>query len=168
MDVGRTTDGQPYLVMEYVDGTTIDVFAQNLQLREQFAVFLLVCHGVTHAHSHLIIHRDLKPSNILVDASGQPKLLDFGIAKLLDDEAEPTQTVDRMLTLNYASPEHLSGAAETTATDVYSLGAVLYKILTGRSPREPEPETSRPTAEISGTGYVVPARQLKPAIPSDI
>src|SRR5262249_29247687 len=86
---------------------------------------------------HLIIHRDLKPSNILVDSSGQPKLLDFGIAKLLaPDESNVTQTVDRLLTPGFASPEQLRGEAQSTSTDIYSLGAVLYKILTGRSPHQ--------------------------------
>ena len=104
----------------------------------RLALFLLVCEGVSHAHHRLIIHRDLKPSNILVDTSGQPKLLDFGIAKLLDQTGDATQTVERLLTPNYASPEQLIGAAQTTATDVYSLGAVLYKLLTSRSPHESE------------------------------
>jgi len=137
IDAGHTDDGRPYLVMEYVDGVPIDVCAVKIDLREQLMLFLRACEGVSHAHSHLIIHRDLKPSNILVDASGQPKLLDFGIAKLLDETEDPTRTIDRLLTPNYASPEQLHGNAGTTATDVYSLGAVLHKILTGRSPNEP-------------------------------
>ena len=129
IDAGHTADGRPYLVMEYVDGVPINVYAERIDVRDQLTLFLRVCDGVSHAHSHLIIHRDLKPSNILVDAAGQPKLLDFGIAKLLDKAVDPTLTVDRMFTPNYASPEQLRGASETTASDVYSLGAVLYKIL---------------------------------------
>jgi len=136
IDAGHTEDGRPYLAMEYVDGQPIDVYAATIDLRDRFRLFLRVCDGVAHAHHHLIIHRDLKPSNILVDASGQPKLLDFGIAKLIDQTADSTQTVERMLTPNFASPEQLRGDAQTTATDVYSLGAVLFKMLTGQSPHE--------------------------------
>ena len=137
IDAGHTVDGRPYLVMEYVDGVAIDEYTGNMGVRDCLALFLRVCDGVSHAHHRLIIHRDLKPSNILVNASGQPKILDFGIAKLLDDAADRTQTVDRLFTPNYASPEQLRGTADTTATDVYSLGAVLHKILTGHSPNEP-------------------------------
>jgi tetratricopeptide (TPR) repeat protein/tRNA A-37 threonylcarbamoyl transferase component Bud32 len=136
IDAGHTSDGRPYLVMEYVDGIPIDEYSSKMELRQQLALFLLVCDGVSHAHHKLIIHRDLKPSNILVDKSGQPKLLDFGIAKLLDDTKDRTLTVERMLTPNYASPEQLQGAAESTVTDVYSLGAVLHKMLAGHSPNE--------------------------------
>ena len=137
IDAGKTPGGQPYLVMEYVEGVTVDRFAEKLPLAERLHLFLGVCEGVSHAHQHLIIHRDLKPSNILVDSSGQPKLLDFGIAKLLaEDEASATQTADRLLTPGFASPEQLRGEVQSTSTDIYSLGAVLYKLLTGRSPHE--------------------------------
>ena len=136
IDAGHTEGGRPYLVMEYVEGVPIDVYAARIDVRQRLELFLRVCEGVSHAHRHLIIHRDLKPANILVDASGKPKLLDFGIAKLVDATRDATQTVERLLTPNYASPEQLAGAAQTTATDVYSLGAVLYKLLTGVAPRE--------------------------------
>src|ERR1019366_5446149 len=136
IDAGHTDDGRPYLVMEYVEGTPIDVYAAGIEVRERLNLFLRVCDGVSHAHGHLIIHRDLKPANILVDASGQPKLLDFGIAKLLDETGDATKTVERLPPPNYASPEQVRGDSQTTATDVYSLGAVLYKMLTGRLPRE--------------------------------
>jgi len=152
LDAGHSGDSGPYLVMEYVDGVAIDTYTAALDLRDKLTLFLRVCDGVAHAHRHLIIHRDLKPSNILVDASGQPKLLDFGIAKLLSDIGDPTQTVERRLTPNYASPEQLRGAIQTTATDVYSLGAVLYKLLTGQSPHESEARSSR----------------LNPDIPTDV
>jgi serine/threonine protein kinase len=142
IDAGRTDDGQPYLVMEYVDGVAIDEYTSNMELRESLSLFLQVCDGVSHAHRRLIIHRDLKPSNILVDKSGRPKILDFGIARLIDDTANRTQTVERLLTPNYASPEQLRGTAHTTATDVYSLGAVLHKILTGNLPNEPAASNS--------------------------
>jgi serine/threonine protein kinase len=135
LDAGHNEDGQPYLVMEYVEGTPIDAYAAGIGVRERLALFLRVCEGVAHAHHHLIIHRDLKPSNILVDGSGQPKLLDFGIAKLLDETEDVTRTGERLLTPSYASPEQARGVPQTTATDVYSLGAVLYHLLTGAAPR---------------------------------
>lgn len=134
IDAGHTTGGRPYLVMEYVEGVPIDVYAAAIEPRDRLTLFLRVCDGVSHAHQRLIIHRDLKPSNILVDASGQPKLLDFGIAKLMDETGDATRTIERVLTPNYASPEQLRGTTQTTATDVYSMGAVPYKMLTGRSP----------------------------------
>src|SRR5262245_45487220 len=112
-DAGRTRDGQPYLVMEFVEGVPIDAYAERLGMRERLALFLRVCAAVSYAHHHLVIHRDLKPSNILVDASGQPKLLDFGIAKLLDAKSDRTRTIDRFLTPHYASPEQLRGEADT-------------------------------------------------------
>jgi tetratricopeptide (TPR) repeat protein len=142
IDAGHTDDGRPYLAMEYVAGSPIDVYAARIPFSDRLRLFLRVCDGVAYAHRRLIIHRDLKPSNILVDQTGQPKLLDFGIAKLIDDTADATQTVERLLTPNYASPEQREGAAQTTATDIYSLGAVLYKLLTGCSPHEPQ--TAKP------------------------
>ena len=160
IDAGHTGDGRPFLVMEYVAGVPIDVYAAGIDVHDRLKLFLRVCEGVSHAHRHLIIHRDLKPSNILVDASGQPKLLDFGIAKLLHETGDATQTVERLLTPNYASPEQLSGAAQTTATDVYSLGAVLYKLLIGIAPRENTPGT--PKAEIA------PPSRVNPDVPRDV
>lgn len=145
IDAGHTADGRPFLVMEYVAGEPIDVYAARIAIRERLALFLRVCEGVSHAHRHLIIHRDLKPSNILVDESGQPKLLDFGIAKLLDQTSDVTQTCERLLTPSYASPEQLRGELQTTATDIYSLGAVLCKLLTGQSPRELGAPAARPS-----------------------
>ncbi len=133
VDAGHTEDGRPFLVMEYVDGVAADTYAAETDVRERLKLFLRVCEGVSHAHRRLIIHRDLKPSNILVDGSGRPKLLDFGIARLLD-EGETTIAGERLLTPHYASPEQIAGNAQTTATDVYSLGAVLYKLLTGVAP----------------------------------
>jgi serine/threonine protein kinase len=136
IDAGTTKEGHPYLVMEYVDGIPIDEYTAGMDLQDQLSLFLRVCDGVSHAHHRLIIHRDLKPSNILVDASGQPKLLDFGIAKLIDENKNRTLTIERVLTPNYASPEQIEGKADSTATDVYSLGAVLHKILKGHTPNE--------------------------------
>jgi serine/threonine protein kinase len=134
IDAGHTPEGRPFLVMEHVEGDSIDVYAARLAMRDRLRLFLQVCYGVSHAHRRLIIHRDLKPSNILVDASGHPKLLDFGIAKLLDEAVQPDGAADRLLTPEYASPEQFAGAAHTTATDIYSLGAVLSKLLTGAVP----------------------------------
>jgi tetratricopeptide (TPR) repeat protein len=134
LDAGQTTGGQPYLVMDYVEGTPIDVYAEPLSLRQTLDLFLQVCDAVAYAHRSLVIHRDIKPSNILVDTLGHPKLLDFGIARLLDATADPSVTRERLLTPEYASPEQVRGEAHTTATDVYSLGAVLYRLLTGQSP----------------------------------
>jgi serine/threonine protein kinase len=148
LDAGHLPGGQPYLVMEYVDGVTIDAWCEGRDLRDILTLFLRVCDGVSHAHRHLIIHRDLKPSNILVDAAGQPKLLDFGIAKLLDDTVDATRTVERMMTPHYASPEQVRGDVQTTATDVYSLGAVLHKLVKGRSPRETGPSGATPPARV--------------------
>ncbi|MFN7925428.1 MAG: serine/threonine-protein kinase, partial [Bryobacteraceae bacterium] len=133
LDVG-TNEGQPYLVMEHVEGVRIDEHAEALDLRGKLDLFAGAAEAVSYAHRNLVIHRDLKPSNILVDAAGQPKLLDFGIAKILDDP-EQTRTMDRAHTPEYASPEQVGGEAQSTATDIYSLGAVLQRIVTGRSPK---------------------------------
>ena len=140
LDGGVTPDGRPYLVMEYVDGVSITEFCdrQRLPIERRLELFQAVCHAVHHAHRNLVVHRDLKPSNILVTADGTVKLLDFGIAKLLDDteDAQLTRTGMRALTPAYASPEQLSGEAVTTGTDVYALGVNLYELLAGRRPFE--------------------------------
>lgn len=132
LDAGHLENGQPYLVMEYVDGQPIDVFARELPLRAVISLFLKVCSAVAHLHRNLVVHRDLKPANILVTQDGEPKLLDFGIAKILDLAEDPTLTSFRMLTPHYASPEQVTGGRISTAVDIYSLGVVLYFLLTGR------------------------------------
>ncbi len=169
-DAGKTADGRPYLVMEYVDGTPIDVYAERIDLGEgKLVLFLSVCQGVSHAHQQLIIHRDLKPSNILVDSAGQPKLLDFGIAKLLDETGDATQTVERLLTPDYASPEQLGGTPQSTATDVYSLGAVLHKLLTGRSPHASEAGRPQQAIDaITGSKEIAAPTRLNPNVPKDL
>jgi serine/threonine protein kinase/tetratricopeptide (TPR) repeat protein len=141
LDAGETSDGQPYLVMEYVHGEPLDRYCdrQQLDLRTRLQLFLDICTAVQYAHQNLIVHRDLKPANILVTVEGAPKLLDFGIAKLLDtgDAAAVlalTRMNDRLLTPEYASPEQILGRAVTTASDVYALGVVLYELLTGLRP----------------------------------
>jgi eukaryotic-like serine/threonine-protein kinase len=141
LDAGETEEGSPYLVMEYVHGEPVDRYCdrQQLGLRERLQLFLDICNAVQYAHQNLVVHRDLKPANILVTAEGAPKLLDFGIAKLLDPgEAVAamalTRMNDRLLTPEYASPEQILGRPVTTASDVYALGVILYELLTGLRP----------------------------------
>ena len=138
IDGGTTEDGVPYLVMELIEGTPIDDYCDELKLAipQRLHLFMQVCAAVQYAHQHLVIHRDIKPGNILVTGEGCPKLLDFGIAKLLDPAGGPemTLTMAHPLTPEYASPEQVRGESITTATDVYSLGVVLYQLLTGYSP----------------------------------
>ena len=138
LDAGKLDDGRPYFVMEYVEGQTIDEYAAAHQ-PAVLELFLKVCSAIQFAHQNLVIHRDLKPSNILVTSSGEPRLLDFGIAKLLADDdqsaqKEMTLPLDRILTPIAASPEQVSGASVTMASDVYALGVLLYRLLTGASP----------------------------------
>ncbi len=140
-DGGTTEEGLPYLVMELIDGVPVDRYCQERRLppSERIDLFLKICAAVAYAHRNLVVHRDLKPANILVDAEGDPKLLDFGIAKLLAGAAMPlpaeaTQTGHRLMTPLYASPEQVAGGPITTATDVYALGVLLYVLLTGRLP----------------------------------
>jgi serine/threonine-protein kinase len=139
LDAGHTSGGQPYLVMEHVDGAPIDVYAKDLDVRNTLRLFTRVCEAVFYAHQNLIVHRDIKPSNILVDKRGEPKLLDFGIAKLLQgegDSGEATLTMEGAgaMTPAYAAPEQVTGGQVTTATDVYALGVLLYVLLTGQHP----------------------------------
>ena len=132
VDAGHLDHGQPFLVMDYVDGKPIDAFAAGLDVRQKVALLLKVCAPVAHLHRELIVHRDLKPANVLVTVDGEPKLLDFGIAKLLD-LADSTMTATRMLTPAYASPEQMTGGKLGTATDIYSLGALSYRLITGQA-----------------------------------
>ena len=141
LDGGTTADGLPFLVMEYVEGEPIDEYCdrRGLSLEERLALFRRVCEAVEHAHRHMVIHRDIKPGNILVTPAGEVKLLDFGIAKLLPgaEWAEPaglTQTAQRVMTPDYASPEQILGQRVAASSDVYSLGVLLYRLLTGKAP----------------------------------
>jgi non-specific serine/threonine protein kinase/serine/threonine-protein kinase len=141
IDGGTTEDGLLYLVMEYIEGEPLDLYGdrRELGMNERIKLFRQVCAAVHYAHQNLVVHRDLKPGNILVTADGTPKLLDFGIAKLLDPTlyvtfADPTLTGLRLMTPAYASPEQIRGDPITTASDVYSLGVILYELLTGHRP----------------------------------
>jgi eukaryotic-like serine/threonine-protein kinase len=141
LDGGTTEDGRPYVVMEFIEGLPIDEYCnrRKLSLRARLKLFCTVCSAVAFAHQRLVIHRDIKPGNILVTEEGEPKLLDFGIAKILDhdqqsDGGEATVTMLRLMTPEYASPEQVRGGVVTTSTDVYSLGVVLYGLLTGHRP----------------------------------
>lgn len=140
-DAGETSEGQPYLIMEYVRGVSLDRYCdkQKLDIRGRLTLFLDICSAVQYAHQNLIVHRDIKPGNVLVTPEGVPKLLDFGIAKLLDARditkaADVTRLNDRLLTPEYASPEQILGRTVTTSSDVYSLGVVLYQLLSGLRP----------------------------------
>jgi len=180
LDGGATPDGRLYLVLELVEGRLLDRWAAEQPLGERLRLFVEVCDAVEHAHRRLVLHRDLKPANILVTAAGQPRLLDFGIARLLGAPQEPgalTRLGLRPLTPEYASPEQLRGEPLTTASDVYSLGVVLFELLTGRRPLELDPGTSpeerarriesgpgaRPSAALRRTGAApaFPARRLE-------
>jgi tetratricopeptide (TPR) repeat protein/predicted Ser/Thr protein kinase len=142
LDGGVSADGEPFLAMEYVEGVRVDDYcdAQSLPARARLRLFIEVCRGVAYAHQHLVVHRDLKPSNILVTREGTPKLLDFGIAKLLDpvQAGEQTRTELRAFTPDYASPEQVAGVQVTTASDVYSLGVLLEDLLRGSRTRRQE------------------------------
>ena len=179
LDGGTTADGRPYLVMEWVQGLPITDYCarRKLPLKERLQLFQNVCRAVAHAHANLVVHRDLKPSNIFITDDGEPKLLDFGIAKILSPGAESgaaaaTMTGAWALTPDYASPEQVRGEPITTATDIYSLGAVLYELLTGvcphrfqnRTPGEIErvvcaEDVPRPSAAAGPAGLA--ARELR-------
>ena len=152
LDGGATSDGRPYFVMEYVEGEPIDTYCARVKLNvaRRLRLFQQVCSAVQHAHQNLIVHRDIKPGNILVSQDGTPKLLDFGIAKLVGDDPAPENTAMteagmRLMTPEYASPEQVRGLPITTATDIYSLGVVLFELLAGRMPYQFE---TRSPAEV--------------------
>ncbi|MEM7050916.1 MAG: serine/threonine-protein kinase [Acidobacteriota bacterium] len=156
-DAGELTDGRPYLVMELVQGESIGDFSRHrkLSLEARIALVLEVCEALAHAHRHGIIHRDLKPANLLVTADREPKVVDFGIATILGASGNQESAADQALTPTYASPEQLRGEAVTTASDVYSLGVVLFELLCGARPRDLE-TTTKP-------GEATPAASLHAA-----
>jgi serine/threonine protein kinase len=166
LDGGTTEEGIPYLVMELVEGAPIDDYcdARKLNITSRLQLFRQVCGAVQYAHQRLVIHRDLKPSNILVTPEDSPKLLDFGIAKLLDASGSTEATVLRPMTPEYASPEQIRGETITTATDVYSLGVVLYQLLTGHSPYRVKTRTPAKLAEaITGSEPERPSTSVQHA-----
>jgi serine/threonine-protein kinase len=160
LDGGITDADRPYFVLEYVDGEPLDVYADthSLSVDERLRLFLQVCDAVSHAHTRLIIHRDLKPSNILVTHDGQVKLLDFGIAKVVREDADETLTRPggALMSPAYASPEQVRGEPVGTATDIYSLGLVLYQLLAGRRPYTVE--SRNPADVVRIVGEVEPPR----------
>lgn len=152
LDGGTTDDGLPFFVMEYIDGRTLDDFCRGLDVEARVRLFVKVCEAVGYAHSRGVVHRDLKPSNILITKSGEPKLLDFGIAKVFDTDsievtAQMTAAGQQVLTPAYASPEQLRGESATPRSDVYSLGVILYEALTGNRPQQSNPH---PPSTITG------------------
>ncbi len=152
LDAGATEEGHPYLVMEYVEGSDVERHSieRRLDIDQRLTIFRGICAAVEYAHRNLVVHSDIKPGNVLVTSDGQPKLLDFGIAKLLGEEGqEATQAGAVRFTPAFASPEQLAGRSVTTATDVYSLGVLLYRLLTGKHPYE------LVGLEISGVARVV-------------
>jgi tetratricopeptide (TPR) repeat protein len=158
LDVGSTDDGSPYLAMDYVDGQPLDryVKANALSRRDILRLFRKIAGAVSYAHGNLIVHRDLKPANILVTDAGEPKLLDFGIAKLINSDAARTATGAAAMTPEYASPEQISGGVVAAASDIYSLGVLLYELLSGSRPYR---ETKSPV-ELAEAITTVPPKPL--------
>ena len=165
-DGGATESGAPYLVMELVDGVAIDEYcrSRSLSIAERLRLFVQVCSAVQYAHQRLVIHRDLKPGNILVTADGVPKLLDFGIAKVLDPVGGAQETELRPFTPEYASPEQVRGEPVSTASDVYALGVVLYQLLTGASPYRPPQATAGALADAITTQHPERPSTAAPAL----
>ncbi len=184
LDAGVTPGGQPYLVIELVEGQRIDQHcdARRLGVPARLALFDDVLAAVAHAHTHGVIHRDIKPGNILVTPSGQVKLLDFGIAKLIEDGSDSAEATEltreggRALTPEYAAPEQLRGLTVTTATDVYALGVLLYQLLAGRLPERAAAtgyEPATPSSQVADAGLrqtlrgdldTIVLRALKPQV----
>lgn len=170
LDGGATDDGRPYFVMEYVEGLPVDSWCAKhaASIADRLRLFLQICAAVQYAHQNLVVHRDLKPGNILVTLEGSPKLLDFGIAKLLRREetqetAGLTQMGVRLMTPEYASPEQVRGLPVTTATDVYSLGVILYELLTGKPPYTFETGSAMDVERTVSTREAAPPSAVAPA-----
>ncbi|MBK7929445.1 MAG: serine/threonine protein kinase [Bryobacterales bacterium] len=163
LDGGLTADGSPFLVMQYVEGQPLDVWCRERQpdLAARIELFLKICSAVKYAHENLVVHRDLKPANILVSAEGEPTLLDFGTARLLEAAGSgQTRTALPMVTVRYASPEQIGGLAGTTRSDVYSLGVILYELLTGQWPYEEQTgAATQQMLAIVGSDPIAPSRR---------
>ena len=173
LDGGTTDDGVPFLAMELVTGVPIDQFCDRQQLGTpaRLELFRQVCAAVQYAHRHLVVHRDIKPGNILVTPDGTPKLLDFGIARILAPTASGSSeavTVLHAMTPEYASPEQIRGGRVSTSTDVYSLGVVLYRLLSGHSPYEAHSENPHALAQAICNGEPQRPSQLQPRLHSDL
>ncbi len=174
IDGGTAPDGRPFFVMDYVEGQTIDTFCRDhaLSIADRCRLFLKVCEAVSHAHRNLVIHRDLKPGNIFVTPDGTPKLLDFGVAKLLVPDGGPDLTVTgmqaRLLTPQYASPEQVMGRPVNTTTDVYSLGGVFYELLTGVCAQQLDSTSPEEIERVICTEEIPPPSATKPGVPADL
>jgi tetratricopeptide (TPR) repeat protein len=174
IDGGTAPDGRPFFVMDYVEGQSIDTFCRdrNVNLADRCRLFLKVCEAVSHAHRNLIVHRDLKPGNIFVTPDGTPKLLDFGVAKLLVPDGDADLTVTgvqtRLLTPQYASPEQVMGRPVNTTTDVYSLGGVFYELLTGSCAQQLDSTSPEEIERVICLQEVAPPSTQKPGLPADL
>ncbi len=177
LDAGTALDGKPFLVLEFVDGEPIVDYCRRhgLSIQQRLELFLQVARAISFAHHSLVLHRDLKPSNILVTAEGKAYVLDFGIAKLLDhgrtEDSDLTMSAGRALTLPYASPEQIAGLPLTVGSDVYSLGVVLYELLTGSRPYQLATHAVCHTAEMPGPpppSAVNPDRQGRRTLQGDL
>ncbi|MGC2661020.1 MAG: serine/threonine-protein kinase, partial [Bryobacteraceae bacterium] len=149
LTAGHSSDGQPYLAMEYIEGQPIDEFCASLSIRDKIGLMIRLCDAVSYAHRMMVVHRDIKPANVMVTTGGIPKLLDFGIAKLIDMTGEQTMTRDGALTPTYASPEQICGSKVGAASDIYSLGSLLYKLVAGCEPFPASTHVSRQQLEIA-------------------
>lgn len=174
LDAGEDAQGQPYLVMEYVAGEPIDAHCRTIRARARTKIALVIAaaRAIAHAHAQWVLHRDLKPPNLMVDAQGQVKVLDFGVAKLLDrPSTDPQHTTARYFTLHYAAPEQIAGEAAGTGVDLYALALILYELLAGIHPFSPPTGEDRALAERILVGESTPLRRAlarSPAAPADL